>query len=144
MIGQTQLSNTTIGGTLNVGLVHIDDLNADISSLNGLLSFQQGTVTVDNNGNISTNSTVSAKKVQSEEFKVLGAKSAGTSTLSAGTTTITVPALSATPTARILVTPTTLTDRALVVTNKANGQFTVAVKTPDIVNINFDWIVIQN
>jgi hypothetical protein len=143
-VGTTQLGNTSIGGTLNVGLVHVDDSLADISSLNGTLSLQNGGATIDASGNLTVLGTVSAKKVETEELKVLGAKSAGSATITAGQTSVVVTAVAASSTSRILVTPTTLTDRALVVTNKGNGQFTVSIKTADIANIDFDWLVVQN
>jgi hypothetical protein len=38
VLGKTQLSDTSIGGTLNVGLLHFDDITAEISSLNGQIT----------------------------------------------------------------------------------------------------------
>jgi hypothetical protein len=55
VIGQTQLARTTIGGALNVGLLHFDDLTADISSLTGDLSFQGGKVKVTMDGDLELN-----------------------------------------------------------------------------------------
>ena len=38
VVGTTQLANTSIGGSLQVGLLHFDDLKAEISSLTGTVS----------------------------------------------------------------------------------------------------------
>ncbi len=64
VIGITQLANTTIGGKLTVGLVTIDDIKADISSLTGLLSLQNGGLTIDASGNASVSGTLKAKMVE--------------------------------------------------------------------------------
>ena len=53
-IGDTQLANTTIGGTLTVGLLHFDDLSAEISSLNGQ-------ITINSNLDVLGDATVSGQ-----------------------------------------------------------------------------------
>jgi len=63
VIGKTQLAETSIGGSLTVGLLHFDDLTAEISSLNGQ-------VTIGSNLNVLGDATVSgqlkAKVVETE------------------------------------------------------------------------------
>ncbi|MEK7127886.1 MAG: hypothetical protein AAB838_04160, partial [Patescibacteria group bacterium] len=54
VIGTTQLAATTIGGALQVGLLHFDDLKAEISSLTGL-------VTINSNLNVMGDATVSGQ-----------------------------------------------------------------------------------
>lgn len=54
VIGTTQLANTSIGGKLTVGLIQIDDLKAEISSLTG-------NVTINSNLNVMGDATVSGQ-----------------------------------------------------------------------------------
>lgn len=54
VIGTTQLGNTTIGGSLSVGLLHFDDIKAEISSLTG-------NVTINSNLNVMGDATVSGQ-----------------------------------------------------------------------------------
>lgn len=54
VIGTTQLAETTIGGSLTVGLLHFDDLKAEISSLTG-------NVTINSNLNVIGDATVSGQ-----------------------------------------------------------------------------------
>lgn len=54
VIGHTQLADTTIGGNLTVGLLHFDDLKAEISSLTGQ-------VTINSNLNVMGDATVSGQ-----------------------------------------------------------------------------------
>ena len=45
---------------------------------------------------------------------------------------------------KILVTPTTLTDKPLVVARKAAGEsFTVAIATVASTDITFDWLIVS-
>ncbi|MCL5432282.1 MAG: hypothetical protein M1484_04305 [Patescibacteria group bacterium] len=54
VIGDAQLANTTIGGNLQVGFLHFDDIKAEISSLTGL-------VTVNSNLNVAGDATISGQ-----------------------------------------------------------------------------------
>ncbi len=58
VIGSSQLGNTSIGGTLDVGLLHFDDLLADLSSTTGELSLQHGVVKVRENGEVAGTSVI--------------------------------------------------------------------------------------
>ncbi len=54
VIGKTQLAETSIGGSLQVGLLHFDDLKAEISALNGQ-------VVINSNLNVIGDATVSGQ-----------------------------------------------------------------------------------
>ncbi|MBI3887513.1 tail fiber domain-containing protein, partial [Candidatus Microgenomates bacterium] len=54
VVGLTQLANTNIGGELQVGMLHFDDINASINSLTGV-------ITIDSNLKVMGDATVSGK-----------------------------------------------------------------------------------
>jgi hypothetical protein len=123
VLGLTELANTNIGGSLQVGLLKLDDVLAEISSLTGVVSIK-GTLSVD-------------------KLK-LGSESAGSGKITVGQTSVIINSGAVNAGARVLVTPTTLTDKVLGVTHKSEGVFKVEIKSPDQEDINFDWLVVQN
>ncbi len=90
--GMTELSNTSIGGKLTVGLLAFNDLEADISSLSEKLSIQGGSVLIAKNGDLTTSGKIEAKVVSTEKLNVLGDKtSSGSASLKASIGQITMP-----------------------------------------------------
>jgi hypothetical protein len=143
--GKTILSETGITGKLTVGLLSFDGLSGSINSL-GKLSFQNmfgDGVTIDEKGNVKVSGTLTAHKLETEEFKVLGTKTAGSAVLPAGQKTVFVETEAVNPTSRVLITPTVLTSYVLAVTEKSEGKFKVEAAEPASTNISFDWFVIQ-
>jgi hypothetical protein len=150
VIGKTQLGDTTIGGKLAVGLITIDDLKADISAMNGLLSFQQGTVQIDRVGNITTTGTITAKKINiSEDSTASGSAildaSIGQSSIPAGQPRVEVKTMAVTGKSRIFVTPRTETgDHVLIVKEVKPGEsFSVTIKAAINSDISFDWWIVN-
>ncbi|MBI3887698.1 hypothetical protein HY310_01370, partial [Candidatus Microgenomates bacterium] len=127
VVGLTQLANTNIGGELQVGMLHFDDVKAEISSLNG-------TVVV--------KGVLKAEEIQTDSLKVLGVNTTGSAILPAGQNSITIVTPNATDSAQILLTPRTLTDRVLTVISQKTGEFTVAIKNPETFDIKFNWFVV--
>jgi len=154
------LSDMTVGGSLTVGLITIDDMNASINSMGDTLKIQNQSLAdieflggkiimtktgdVEIYGSLAVEGTVTATAVEAGEFKVLGASSAGSSMIEVGETAVTVPAVSAAQSSRILLTPTTLTDQVLTVTAKSAGEFRVEIAEPAETDIKFDWFIVGN
>ena len=139
-----KLTTTSLGvtGTLTNGLLSIDGLNSTITSLGDLkFNLPGGSVTIDKSGNLIISNNLTAQRVEADIFS--SAKASGSSILPANTASIDVNSDDATDSAKILITPTTLTDKVLTVTNKTVGKFTVSVKQVDSQDIHFDWFIIQ-
>jgi hypothetical protein len=69
---------------------------------------------------------------------------AGSAVISAGTSEVTILNTKVTAGSKILVTPTVLTDKPLVVTAKVPGEsFTVAISGSAPVPITFDWFILS-
>jgi AbrB family looped-hinge helix DNA binding protein len=156
VIGKTQLGDTTIGGKLAVGLITIDDLKADISAMNGLLSFQHGAVQIDGVGNITTAGTITASKVRTDKLEVtesgngasgsaVPSASIGQAIIPAGQTRVEVKTTAVTSKSRIFVTPRTETgDHVLVVKEVKPGEsFLVTIKEATSSDISFDWWIVN-
>ncbi|HZQ29812.1 MAG TPA: hypothetical protein VFA93_01905 [Patescibacteria group bacterium] len=105
------------------------------------VNFLNGKVLIDKTGDVTVQNKITAQKVEASEFSTN--KAAGSSVLPANTASVDVTAPNANSTARILITPTSLTDKVLTVTKKTDGKFTVSVKQTDPVDINFDWFVLN-
>ncbi|PIU03090.1 hypothetical protein COT44_05015 [Candidatus Shapirobacteria bacterium CG08_land_8_20_14_0_20_39_18] len=109
----------------------------------GNIEMMGGLVTIDTKGNITTQGTVTAKEIQAETIKVFGDKTAGSAILPAGLTSITIDSENATDSARIYLTPNTLSSKILTVTAKKIGSFVVGIKSPETIDLKFDWLIIQ-
>jgi hypothetical protein len=153
VLGPAIVSDLGITGDITAGLLVINGLEAEIESLGealilqphalGDLEMMAGKVVVDTHGNLIVQGTITAEKIAVEEFKILGSESAGSAVLLAGETSVEVAAQTASDSAKILLTPTTLTDRILVVTKKEPSKFKVEITEPEEKEINFDWFIIQ-
>jgi hypothetical protein len=135
VMGKTTVSDLGITGTITIGLLTINGLSsssgeecvsplpdepcpggsADISTLAGPLRLQAlamgnleimgGKVTVDTKGNLKVDGTITAKKVEAEEFKVKGAKTAGQVEIPADQTSVIIEVPTLTEASLIFVTP---------------------------------------
>lgn len=143
----TTLGDTVVTGILNVGTLQFDSLTNSIDAI-GILSLQPlalgeikflgGLITFDTKGN------VTAKEIQAEKYVVLG-ESAGHSILPAGSTKIEIATNQVTTDSLILVTPTTITNRQLIVTKKEEGVgFTVEVNSMQLEDVEFDWFIVDH
>jgi parallel beta-helix repeat protein len=141
---QSVLSDTTITGKLLVGLLKFDDLSADLSSLSGLLSLQNGAATLTDTGDLTITGTLTAKAVKAEQFQVLGtatsSASIGKATLPAGTTELTIATSVAATSSAIFVTPDQPVSTSAVATD--SGRFTIRIPSalPNDLNVNW-WII---
>jgi hypothetical protein len=109
----------------------------------GNLDVFAGKIVMTPEGNISTEGIITAKAIEAEEFKVKGSDSSGSSTLLANSTFLEIESKVVTPETKILITPTTLTDQVLAVTEKKDGVFKVEIKNIEALDIHFDWLVIN-
>ncbi|HEY4694655.1 MAG TPA: hypothetical protein VIH52_01700, partial [Candidatus Nanoarchaeia archaeon] len=104
-------------------------------------------------GDMTISGKVSAKVVAAEEFKVKEAadteegksqKTAGSATLPAGASELTIETVKVEENSLIFITPTKLTPQALAVVEKIAGEsFKVAVSTEATEDITFNWIIIN-
>jgi len=138
--GPTLLADTTIAGTLSVGLLKFDDMASDISSLTGLLSFNNGVTTIDEFGNITTTGEVTAVKYNVDTSDVLGS-SVGKAVLPTGTQELVIETTAVTPASNIFLTP----DQPVAVAASAteSGRFTIRIPTALIEDLSVNWWVIN-
>ena len=146
VLGDTVLANTVINGTLNVGAMTFDNVDQSINAVGvlkiqslalGNIEFQGGLVTIDTQGNVVANTITAAK------YKVAGS-SAGTDTLTAGTTEIFVNSTAVTADSLIFVTPKQSLNYPLAVTEKQDGiGFKVTVSQSELNDLNFDWFILD-
>ncbi|MCL5095256.1 MAG: tail fiber domain-containing protein [Patescibacteria group bacterium] len=154
VLGRTLLSDLGLTGKITNGLLVVNGLEGSIETLAlplklqatalGNIEMMGQKIVIDQKGNVKVEGTLTAKKVETEEFKVLGAKTAGSASLLAGQLVATISAEAATASARILLTPTTLTDKVLTVTEKRSGEFAVGVSATSSADIKFDWFIVGN
>ena len=157
--GKTTVNDLGITGKVTAGLLTINGFNtsaglgqaATLDTLSGDLYLQDqglgginilnGKITIDKSGNLTVSNTITAQKIQADILSL--PKASGSSVLPANTASVDVKADVATQNSKILITPTTLTDKVLTVTQKINGGFTVSVKTVDSQDIHFDWFIVN-
>ena len=151
--GDTQLASTNIAGdfvqdgtfsitsgnAVNVaGSLHLQN-----NILAGAVDFFNGLITLTKEGEVKANTVLVA------EIKVVSGKTTGNAKIPAGAKSIDVVNPLVKLNSRILITPTTSTDRVLAVTAKVeettpgSGRFTVStpVISPD--DISFDWWILN-
>ena len=138
--GPTLLTDTNIAGTLTVGLLKFDDLASDISSLTGILSFNNGATTLDEFGNIITTGQVTASKYNVDTSDVLGA-SVGKAVLPTGTQELTIETTAVSTDSAIFVTPDLPIAVAAAATD--SGRFTIRIPTALIEDLTVNWWVIN-
>ena len=69
---------------------------------------------------------------------------AGSATLPLGQTELEITAEAASDSAKILITPTTLTNQILTVVSKEIGKFKVAISASASADLKFDWFIVGN
>ena len=149
VLGMTELSNTTIGGSLTVGLVHVDDLLGDVSGLNGSLSLQNGMLTISQigqigqigvNGDLTVSGELTAKKIN-VPTGVAGA-SAGKATILAGQSEIEITTSALSANSLIFATPEDV-PVAVSTTKTATDKFKIKLDSPAGANIKINWWIIN-
>ena len=158
VLGPSSLSDTTIAGSLlidgNLSLAYsgINSLSGPLyfNSLNlSGIDFLAGKVTIDQSGNmviagnLDIEGTLTAATIRTQDIQLSQNKSAGSSLIPARARSVTITSPTASPTSKIIITPTVLTDKILAVTDKQNGQFTVQIRTPENLDITFDWLIVN-
>jgi hypothetical protein len=153
VLGRTTVTDLGVTGDINAGLLTIHGLEGEISTLgndlylqkNGLfgVNILDGKVVIDPQGDMTVAGTVTADVVKANTFEVLG-ESTGTASISAGLTSVVVPVNYGSKNYNVFVTPRTLTNNQLTVTNKTAASFTVSILTQGIKNILFDWWIVGN
>lgn len=69
---------------------------------------------------------------------------AGSNWLNAGASSVFIPATAVTSSSQVIVTPTSITDLPLIVTDKTDGVgFTVDTVTPVGQSVSFDWLIVN-
>ncbi|MFH1535742.1 MAG: hypothetical protein ABIC96_01560, partial [Patescibacteria group bacterium] len=153
VLGRTVLTDVGITGDINAGVLKIDGLNGEVDTLSGPLKLQSlglggvdilaGKVTIDTEGNVKIAETLTVKKLETQEIKVLGAKSIGSATITPGVTFVEINSPVASESSRIFLTPTTLTSKQLNVTEKGSGKFKVEIAQAESLPIDFDWWIVN-
>ena len=146
VLGNTLLAETTITGGLNIGLIQIDSTQNSIDAVGTLkiqslalgdIEFMGGLVKIDTEGNLKTVS------VEAEKFKVAGA-SAGSTTLTAGETSVQVETNVVSEDSLVFITATSPTRQPLNVTEKIVEEgFRVEIFESEAEDISFDWWIID-
>ncbi|MEK7573542.1 MAG: MerR family DNA-binding transcriptional regulator [Patescibacteria group bacterium] len=138
------LDSAVNGGDGGATINSIGDLNLQNNGLGGI-NILSGKVKIDTSGNIVTDGTITARKIKIDTTTDTDSKSLGSGTIAAGDTTIDIDTTAVTNKSKIFVTATTKTGgQSLLVTQKTAGQgFTVEVETPYILNIKFDWWIVD-
>ena len=116
-----------------------------LSTLNtSLINLGDNQITLDEKGNIRVNGDINiAGDVTIDGKLFIGDSSSGKTTILKGKTKILVDSGSVSESSQVFVTPNTLTDKPLIVTNKRSGGFTVEIISPASKDISFDWFVIN-
>ncbi len=133
-------SINTLSGPLKLqsrGLYGLDILDGKVAI------DEKGSVKITEGDLILSKGKVSAPDIEAEEFKIIGAKSAGSAVLPSGHASIVIEAQAASKSAKILLTPTTLTDKILTVIEKGVGEFRVGIAASSSSEIKFDWFIIK-
>ena len=162
-LGLTTLAKTNVAGDLTVdGTLAIEN-GSEINVLGTLylqksylaegLNIFNGKITIDKDGNITTQGKIVATEVKTQKLTISNpvatssatlAASIGTATMPANLSKVTISTTEASESAKVFITPTTPTDKVLSVTNIKNKQsFDVSTLTPTLTDINFNWWIVQ-
>ncbi|OGK51563.1 hypothetical protein A2966_05190 [Candidatus Roizmanbacteria bacterium RIFCSPLOWO2_01_FULL_41_22] len=164
VFGEAILPATTIAGQLVVdGTLSIENgseinvigtLYLQKSSLADKLDIFNGKVTIDNEGNLISQGTITAQEIKTNKLTISSqpiasssatlATSIGSDTISANETKTTIISSEVSDSSKVFITTTTNTDKVLSVTNIKNEEsFDVEILTPSLVDINFNWWIVQ-
>ncbi len=150
-----------ITGNISMGLLAINGLDtsansgqvATINTLSGDLHLQNqllgginilnGKVVIDKNGNLKVQNTITAKKYQIDTADA-NSSSLGKAVLPADQTSMTINTTAVSSGSAVFVTPETVIDAPLAVSQKNPGQsFKVEVSKPIDKDVNFSWWIIN-
>jgi hypothetical protein len=157
-LGQTFLGDTTVAGNLSVnGSLSLTENSLNVigtpvnpgetptdgilyiqnSPLANLVDFFNGQVTIDKDGNIK------AKTITADQIKINVNQSGGQATLPAGQSDLAVFNDFVKTNSIITITPETLTDQILTVTNKVDGSgFEIQTAHPVTQDIKFSYLIV--
>ncbi|OGH16329.1 MAG: hypothetical protein A3C97_03240, partial [Candidatus Levybacteria bacterium RIFCSPHIGHO2_02_FULL_37_11] len=162
VLGRTTLADLGVTGNIAAGLLSVHGLDSDLNNGSGGASINSigdlnlqnnglgginilaGKVLIDKDGNIKTEGTITAKKIEANNFTVLGQDSIGSGTIPAGTTSIEISTPVASESSKIFLTSTSLTTLQLTVVKKSDGKFKVGIPVPTTSPISFDWWIVGN
>jgi hypothetical protein len=165
--GNTQLAQTQVAGTFSQDGTLIIDFGRQINVLGTALYLQNdalagdptsqialdiasGKITIDKNGNLKSEGTLTAEKIETKEIAIdiseNNKQTVGSASITAGTDSIQVLTTAVKPETKILITATGPTGgKALYVMEKRDFEgFTVAVDGGTATSdITFDWLIIS-
>lgn len=112
-----------------------------ISSLDGLLTFMNGSVTISQLGNIQTQGSITADSISANVFKTTS-QSSGTATIEQLTSSISITSPSVATNSMMFVSPTSPLTGTLYISEKRTGSFDVTLTQQQLTPVTFDWWVI--
>ncbi|MCA9391716.1 hypothetical protein KC614_00740 [candidate division WWE3 bacterium] len=143
--GETKLSDTVIAGDLTV--------DGDIANVFGDLTFQGRKIVIDSNGDMYLTGDLKANKVvangyvvdsKREDGTVKADATAGTATLTKGTTRLVINTSAVKANSLIFVTPESVVSVPLSVISKSEGvSFTVSTSSAVGSDVKFSWFIVQ-
>lgn len=162
VLGRTIVTDIGVTGNISTGLLSIHGLDLSVNNGNGGATINSvgdlnlqnnglgginilaGKVTIDTKGNIKTEGEITAKKVEANNYTVLGQDSIGSGTIPAGATSVEISTSVASESSKIFLTATSLTDKQITVVRKSDGKFKVGIPAPTTSPISFDWWIVGN
>ena len=145
-LGSTILSDTSINGKLDIGAIEIDSTEGSIDTVGTLkiqplalgdIEFFGGLIVFDTQGN------ATVQEITAKKYNVEG-ESSGTSTITAGSTSVFVPTTAVTTDSLVFTNPKSPIYFPLSVTSKTDGSgFTVEMFQPETSDISFDWWIVD-
>lgn len=152
VLGHTTLGSATFTDPVNIGMIALDGIKSSIDSLATLkiqpsrfagIDILGGIITIDKEGNLITQGTITAKTIRAENFEAVEGTTAGSDKIPAGKDKIIITNKFIKSSSKIFVTATVKTGTILSVTSKLEGtSFTVSSDKPVATDTTFDfWIV---
>lgn len=146
VLGDTLLGDTVISGNLNIGTIQVNSSDNSIDSVGilkiqplalGDIEFMGGLITFDTSGN------VLVEEITAKKYNVLG-ESIGSTTITAGSTSVFIPTDAVTAESVIFTNPKTPIFFPLSVTDKVDGSgFTVELYQAETNDVEFDWWIVD-
>lgn len=158
VLGRTMLADLGVTGHISAGLLSIDGLAGELSTLAGPLKLQAaglagvefvgGKLTIDTEGNLHTSGEVKAKTGTFEKLDIPTSDpktaAAGKAAIPAEEERVTIETARVTSSSLIFVTATAETDVPLVVERVLPGRsFTVELVRPQPQPVSFNWWVVN-
>ena len=166
VLGRTLLTDLGVTGSITNGLLSINGFSCEIlnqvqddtgscgstinskgtlflqSDLVGGIDILSGKVTIDTQGNLKVAEKITAKRVETEELRVLGDKSSGVASIPAGLTFVDIESTIASTSSKIFITPLSRITTPLSVSEKKDGKFRVEIPQSASTSLPFDWLII--